>query len=181
MILIFSGPSAIGKDSTWIRISEKLGFNRYVPFTTREIRTQEKNGFDYNFITIQEFQEKIKNNEFFEWDYFANNYYGTDISILNLLNQSDIVFHALGKIALKLRNKLPQVKLVMLLPSDHSILVNRLHNRGYLDDNMFFRINHYFEEETHSNLFDFVVPNAESVTDYEAELLINKILFNKEI
>lgn len=49
-----------------------------VSATTRKIRINEKNGFDYYFITENEFKQKIQNNEFAEWEMvYEGKYYGT--------------------------------------------------------------------------------------------------------
>jgi guanylate kinase len=177
MLLIISGPSAIGKDSTWLRICENsFGFERIVPYTTRGRRPEEKEGFDYFFVTKAEFHDLIKQKKLLEWDYFNKNYYGTPI--LNLDDTRNYAIHALGRIALRLKQKVHSTYLVMLLPEDNSILSERLVQRGYRGDDLLFRNYHHLEEKEHAPLFDFVVPNAEAVTTYEAEEIIQKILNN---
>ena len=50
--------------------------------TTRQPREHEKNGIDYFFVTEQEFEKAIANNELLEWAEFAKNKYGTPIKNL---------------------------------------------------------------------------------------------------
>ncbi|MCZ0211519.1 hypothetical protein OZK63_39865, partial [Streptomyces sp. UMAF16] len=54
----------------------KLAFS--ISATTRSPRSNEQNGKDYYFISINNFQEKIKANEFVEWEMvYEGKYYGT--------------------------------------------------------------------------------------------------------
>ena len=77
-IIIIVAPSGSGK-STLIK-TLKLDFPEIlesVSFTTREIREGEVNGIAYNFIDTEEFESKIKTNDFLEWAKVHGNYYGT--------------------------------------------------------------------------------------------------------
>ena len=51
------GKSATGKDTIYKKIKEELDINEYILYTTRPMRTGEKNGVDYFFVT----EEDIKN------------------------------------------------------------------------------------------------------------------------
>jgi guanylate kinase len=78
--IIFSAPSGAGK-TTLVRylLSEPalmLAFS--VSATSRECRGEEVDGKDYHFLTTEEFQNKIDNNEFVEWEeVYAGTRYGT--------------------------------------------------------------------------------------------------------
>lgn len=176
MVLIFSGPTTIGKDRTWVRVTEQLGFKKYVPFTTRKIRVGEQDGIDYHFVSTQAFQDMIRDRRLLEWDFFDGNYYGTDTSILLESKSHNIVLHALARIALRIRTKLDNTNLVMLLPADEAVLRKRMQERGYTGSHLAVRFSHYEEEKTHAPLFDHIVPDAETLTDFEAEQIIKKII-----
>jgi guanylate kinase len=76
--LILSAPSGTGKTTTCRVLREKMpDLKISVSHTTREIRKGEKEGLDYNFISQQEFDEKIKSKDFLEWAQVHNFYYGT--------------------------------------------------------------------------------------------------------
>ena len=48
--------------------------------TTRSPRGEEKDGTDYNFISTEEFEQKIKENKYLEYAIVhSNKYYGTPI------------------------------------------------------------------------------------------------------
>ena len=89
MYFAIAGSSGCGK-STIINIlikeDEKLIF---IPsFTSREPREGEVNGKTYIFITKEEFKEKIKEDEFLEFEPIHENYYGNSRKVVeNALNQ----------------------------------------------------------------------------------------------
>lgn len=56
-IIHIMGKSSSGKDTIYKIIKEKLDLNTYVLYTTRPMRTGEKDGIDYNFITFEKMQE----------------------------------------------------------------------------------------------------------------------------
>lgn len=79
LLIVLSGPSGVGKgtirdlfvnDSTL-----NLGFS--ISMTSRSPRNGEVNGKDYYFVTRDEFEEAIKNDQFLEYTEFVGNYYGT--------------------------------------------------------------------------------------------------------
>lgn len=78
-IIIFSAPSGSGKTTilNHVReIYENLEFS--VSCTTRQPRENEVNGKAYYFISIEEFKEKIKNDEFLEYEeVYPGKFYGT--------------------------------------------------------------------------------------------------------
>ncbi|RTL49318.1 MAG: guanylate kinase [Sphingobacteriales bacterium] len=78
-IIIITAPSGAGKTSiTRYLLAKypKLAFS--ISATTRSPRSNEQDGKDYYFISINDFQEKIKANEFIEWEMvYEGKYYGT--------------------------------------------------------------------------------------------------------
>ena len=79
-IVIITAPSGAGKTSIvhylLDKYPEQLAFS--VSAATREARSNETNGVDYYFLTMEEFQKKIEHNEFVEWEMvYEGKYYGT--------------------------------------------------------------------------------------------------------
>lgn len=78
-LLIFSAPSGAGK-STIVNYLLKLNLNLSfsISATSRPPRGTEQNGVEYYFLSPDEFREKIKNNEFLEYEeVYTDRYYGT--------------------------------------------------------------------------------------------------------
>lgn len=85
-MIILTAPSGAGKSSIahflLKKYGDKLAFS--VSATTRQPRGAEKDGFDYYFISVSQFKEKIKNDAFLEWEMvYEGKYYGTLKSELN--------------------------------------------------------------------------------------------------
>jgi guanylate kinase len=78
-LIIITAPSGAGKTSiTRYLLGKypKLAFS--ISAATRQARGKEKNGVDYYFMSLEEFREKIKNNDFIEWEMvYEGKYYGT--------------------------------------------------------------------------------------------------------
>ena len=79
-LLVFSAPSGSGK-TTIVRhllAQPDLNLEFSVSCTTREARGEEKNGVDYYFISLEEFKNHIKAEDFVEWEeVYRDNFYGT--------------------------------------------------------------------------------------------------------
>lgn len=78
--IIFSAPSGSGKTTIVKHLLKKfpqLAFS--ISATTRPRRTErEVDGRDYYFLSVKEFQQKIENGDFIEWEeVYDGNYYGT--------------------------------------------------------------------------------------------------------
>jgi guanylate kinase len=79
-LLVFSAPSGSGK-TTIVRhllAQTELNLEFSVSCTTREPRGEEQHGKDYYFITLKDFKNHIKAEEFVEWEeVYRDNFYGT--------------------------------------------------------------------------------------------------------
>jgi guanylate kinase len=79
MLIIITAPSGAGKTSITRYLLQhfpQLAFS--VSAATRSQRPDEMNGVDYYFMSLEEFQHKIQNQEFIEWEMvYEGRYYGT--------------------------------------------------------------------------------------------------------
>ena len=90
LLIILSGPSGVGKGTVRKYIMNRDLFPMVfsVSMTTREPRATETNGVEYYFVSKEEFQKNIDNDNFLEWAEFVGNRYGTPKSIVeDLRNQ----------------------------------------------------------------------------------------------
>jgi len=89
-LFVISGPSAVGKTTVVSYLLEKNPeLSRVVTCTTRPMRENEQNGVDYLFLSKNDFQTKIKNNEFAEFSEVYDYYYGVLLEeIKNSINKN---------------------------------------------------------------------------------------------
>lgn len=95
-LLIFSAPSGAGK-STIVNylLEQNLNLSFSISATSRPPRGTEQNGVEYYFLSPDEFREKIKNNEFLEYEeVYPDRYYGTLKSEIQRIieNGGNVVF-----------------------------------------------------------------------------------------
>jgi len=91
MLIIITAPSGAGKTSITRYLLQhfpQLAFS--VSAATRHQRPDEMNGVDYYFMSLEEFQHKIQNQEFIEWEMvYEGRYYGTLKSEIQRLRNSN--------------------------------------------------------------------------------------------
>ena len=83
--VIFSAPSGAGKTTIVHHLlHRKHNLQFSISATTRERRSIERDGKDYHYLSIDQFKQKIANDEFVEWEeVYPDNFYGTLKSELN--------------------------------------------------------------------------------------------------
>lgn len=83
-ILIISGPSGCGKSTLLKEVYKNISDYYFsISTTTRAPRIGEENGVDYFFVTKEEFEADIKNDDFLEYAKVHDNYYGTSLKPIN--------------------------------------------------------------------------------------------------
>lgn len=130
-LFIISGPSGSGKSTITKIVRDKLNIPLAISATTREKRDTEEDGKDYYFITKEEFEEKIRNNEFFEYANVHGNYYGTLNSEIerHLTEGKNIILEIDVQGGIIAKSKFKNSKLIFLKAPSLEILRERLENR----------------------------------------------------
>lgn len=134
VLFVFSGPSGVGKGTLKAKLFEEfVGRIAYsVSATTRGPREGEVDGKDYFFISRQEFERRVKNNEFLEHAEFAGNCYGTPRAYVEKLLDSgmNVVLEIDVQGALQVMKSMPECVSVFILPPSFEELEHRLRGRG---------------------------------------------------
>ena len=134
VLFVFSGPSGVGKGTLKAKLFEE--FARKIAYsvsaTTRGPREGEVDGKDYFFITRQEFESRVQNNEFLEHAVFAGNCYGTPRAYVEkLLNSGmNVVLEIDVQGALQVMQSMPECVSIFILPPSFEELERRLRGRG---------------------------------------------------
>ncbi len=133
LLIVVSGPSGAGKDSV-CNLVASYNPNLWISVscTSRDIRKGEVEGVNYFYLTKEEFEEKIKNNDFLEYATYNNSYYGTPLyKIKEKLNEGkDVVLVIEVQGALKVKKLYPNAIFIFILPPSMEELRNRLIKRG---------------------------------------------------
>ncbi len=133
LLIVVSGPSGAGKDSV-CNLVASYNPNLWISVscTSRDIRKGEVEGVNYFYLTKDEFEEKIKNNDFLEYATYNNSYYGTPLyKIKEKLNEGkDVVLVIEVQGALKVKKLYPNAIFIFILPPSMEELKNRLIKRG---------------------------------------------------
>ncbi|MDO4736149.1 MAG: guanylate kinase [Bacteroidia bacterium] len=164
-VIIFSAPSGAGKSTIVQHLLKKYNFLEFsISATSRAPRGQEVNGKDYYFFSTEEFESKIKENGFVEYEeVYAGSYYGTLKSEVERIwaKGNIIVFDIDVKGGVNLKNLYGENALaVFIQPPSIDELKNRLIGRGTdTPAAIEKRVAKAAEELTYAPKFDIVLIN----------------------
>jgi len=182
-LVIFSAPSGAGK-TTIVKhlLSLNLNFGFSISATTRKPRGQEQNGKDYYFLSVDEFNLKISQEEFLEWEeVYPGCFYGTLKSEVDRIckNGQNILFDVdvVGGSNIKKYYK-EKALAVFIQPPSIQELENRLLTRSTdCPDVIKERIAKAEHEMTYADLFDIIIINDKlKVALQEAEEKVSEFL-----
>ncbi|MCW5197553.1 guanylate kinase [Buchnera aphidicola] len=164
-LFIISAPSGTGKSSlikSFINQEKSLNMNISISFTTRDIRSQEINGVDYNFISKKKFKLMIYKRKFLEYAKIFNHYYGTSLKDINLLlsKGKNIFLDIDWQGAQQIKKKISNVKSIFLLPPSKKELFLRLKKRNQDNKQVILnRMKNFSKEIKHYLEYDYLIIN----------------------
>tara|TARA_Y100000590_G_scaffold11830_1_gene14462 strand:- start:7378 stop:8010 length:633 start_codon:yes stop_codon:yes gene_type:complete len=183
MMFVLSSPSGAGKTTLTKKIASKnSNFKISISHTTRKPRPNEKNGLDYYFVNKNEFENLVKNKNFYEHAKIFGNYYGTlkDPVIKFLADGKDVLFD----IDWQGTKQLKSIKNLLLvtffiLPPNIETLKKRLLNRHEGQEKLIEeRMNKFNEEVSHWEEYNYIVVNDDLEKCYQS--IIDIILLEKK-
>ena len=161
--IVLSAPSGAGKTTiarALVRDSEDVVFS--VSATTRPARDGEVDGVDYDFLSETVFRAMIEADEFVEWAEVHGHLYGTSRRALQAALDEDrfLILDVDVQGAMQMREQVPDVVLVFVLPPSADALVERLAERGTEgEDTVARRIENARAELEQASQFDYIVVN----------------------
>ncbi len=182
-IIVISGPSGSGKSTIFKHLLKT--FNKLslaVSATTRPIRGNEVNGEQYQFLTEDEFKQKITNNELLEYEeVYPGRFYGTQISEVHRITDGGKIplleLDVLG--AINIKKMFPdRAYLIFINPPSIAELENRLRARGTeTEENIQTRLKRAEYEISQKDNFDTVIENNDlTVALNTAQQIIGEII-----
>ena len=183
-LFVFSAPSGSGKTTIVRHLLKQERFNLEfsISATSREPRGFEKNGVDYYFISLKNFKNHIKNDDFMEWEeVYRDNFYGTLKSEVERIwaEKKHVIFDIDVAGGLRIKKKFPEQTLaVFVKPPSIDELKIRLKKRSTeTDEKINMRIAKASVELATAPQFDKVIKNYDlDIALKEAEVLVKEFL-----
>ena len=162
-LFIIAAPSGCGKTSlveTLIKNAKNLYVS--VSHTTRPPRPDEVNGINYYFVSINEFEEMIKNNAFVEYATVFDNHYGSSAKLIKekLDEGIDVILEIDWQGARQVKVNMPNAISIFILPPSKEALLGRLQQRAQDNDaTINKRMSDAKNQMQHFNEFDYLIIN----------------------
>lgn len=153
-----------------------------VSHTTRQPRPGEQEGVHYYFVSVEAFESLIEQDLFLEYaKVFGGNYYGTSLPAIeeNLAKGIDVFLDIDWQGAQQIRQKVPNVKSIFILPPSLAELERRLIGRGQDSTEVIAaRMSKAIDEISHYNEYDYVIVNdvfEQALADFQAILRAERL------
>ncbi|MFN8369067.1 MAG: guanylate kinase [Bacteriovoracaceae bacterium] len=181
-IIVIVAPSGTGKSTLIKQLkAEFKNLSESISYTTRAMRTGEKDGVNYFFVNPEQFKKMIENNELIEWATVHSNYYGTSRKFVEeSLEAGKILLFDLDVQGTDSMKKLfgGFAQVVFIEPPSLQHLEDRLVKRGtdsraVIDE----RLQNAKKELTRKNDYDYLVMNE----NFDTTLVKLKEIFRKII
>ena len=166
MLVILSGVSGAGKDTIKKELIKREKNIITIPsFTDRPIRPGDISGETYNFVSTEEFEEMIKNDELYEYNVHHDHYYGTSKKVFNEKSKEgkiivkDIDVNGTENLVHLFREDMKVVTIFLRVPKDE--LERRLKHRVDKPSlkEIRLRLNRFDYEESRIGIYDYVLKN----------------------
>ena len=165
-LIVFSAPSGSGK-TTIVRhllTQEELNLEFSVSATSREKRGTEVEAKDYYFLSIDDFKQHIKADEFLEWEeVYRDNFYGTlktEIERIWALGKH-VIFDIDVSGGLRIKRKFPEQTLAIFVkpPSIDALKIRLKKRQTESQDKINMRVAKASAELATAPLFDCIIEN----------------------
>ncbi len=182
IVYIISAPSGSGKSTLvneLLKLVPNLDFS--ISYTTRKLRGSEQNGKQYHFVSREEFEQMIRDDEFLEHACFDGNYYGTARRFLQETGQKghDLLLDIDVQGAAQIKQKLPDAVTIFVLPPDRKTLEWRLRKRSEdAEEVIARRLAAATREIENYDKYDYILINddlEESIDSLEAIVLSERL------
>jgi guanylate kinase len=181
-VFIISAPSGSGKSTLVNKIRQsvpKLSFS--ISYTTRKARGTERNGCEYYFVTREQFEQMIRNDEFLEYADVFGNYYGTARRFLGTAEEQgcDLLLDIDVQGAAQIKSKIPGAVSIFILPPNRGELEHRLRHRSQDSESVIQRrLEEASREIENYGKYDYILVNDQLDASVKA---LEAILFSERL
>lgn len=165
-LIVFSAPSGAGKTTIVRHLlkQKELNLEFSISATSRPSRENEVDGKDYYFLDTQAFKNRIKNDEFLEWEeVYRDNFYGTlKTEVKRIWAQGkNVIFDIDVSGGLRIKRKFPDQTIAIFVkpPSIDELKIRLKKRKTESEDKINMRIAKASAELATAPLFDVVVVN----------------------
>lgn len=164
LLIVISGPSGVGKGTVRKALFEREGHDLVysVSMTTRKPRDGEVDGSDYYFVSQEEFERQIENDNLLEYAKFVGNYYGTPFDKVEeqLEKGNEVVLEIEVQGAIQVKAKKPDAVFIFIAPPSYEALEQRLRRRGTESEEIIKeRLDKAHREIEQAPAYDYIVIN----------------------
>ena len=178
ILLIVSGPAGSGKNTVCERLmASNNNIVRAITTTTRQARSGEKDGVDYHFLSVEDFEKGIVNGDFYEWAKVHGRYYGTGKKEVldKLASGSDVILiidvqgaKTWGEVASKDELIASRLHSVFIRPESLDVIRERMTLRGDEQSDIEKRLQTAKEELAHEKYFEKTIVSPTKDDDFFA-------------
>jgi len=167
-LIVFSAPSGSGKTTIVRHLlkQKELNLEFSISATSREARSNEVDGEDYYFISLRDFKDHIKNDDFLEWEeVYRDNFYGTlktEVERIWAMGKN-VIFDIDVAGGLRIKRKFPDKTLAVFVkpPSVDELKIRLKKRKTETDDRINMRIAKASVELATAPQFDYLINNYE--------------------
>ncbi len=164
-LFVVSGPSGVGKGTVCKKVRDMdENVKISVSATTRSPREEDTEGVTYYFLSKEEFEKMIANDEFYEWANVHGNFYGTPKKPVEefLANGIDVILEIDVQGGMIIKEKNPETVMVFIAPPSMEILEERLRGRGTeTEEQIQKRLFNAKKELEYEEKYEYIIVNDE--------------------
>ena len=173
-LIIVSAPSGCGKGTIMKEVFKNDDVFYSVSCTTRDPRPEDKEGVTYHFLTVEQFEKMIAEDNFLEYAKYNQTYYGTPRKPVeeNLAAGKDVILEIETQGAFQVKELRPDAYSLFILPPSVNELDRRLHKRATeKEETIRKRVSQAAGEIAKADKYDYVIMNDDldaAIEDFKA-------------